>query len=246
MRCFGILTRRRLAAWAYSPYFYAAAAIFLFAGGFDIWRLMSAPYAFPGLESVLFGATLFWLAAAAFWAGLTMSSFAEAKSNGALESLFTAPVTDTEAVLSEFFAALAAFSSVMVVSGVRVLAVKRFSVEMGPFDPAAFFSSYLFLLFMASFFIALGVMLSTVCRSSAAAGLLSFLLTSAFFFSARFFDACGLPLAAKIASAVSPWDFLGDFAVGIVDTRPLVFFLAGAVLFLFISVRAVESRHWKM
>ena len=36
-----------------------------------------------------------------------------------------------------------------------------------------------------------------------------------------------------------------DFARGVVDTRPVVFYLSFTVLFLFLTLKVVESRRWK-
>jgi ABC-2 type transport system permease protein len=38
---------------------------------------------------------------------------------------------------------------------------------------------------------------------------------------------------------------MNDFAGGLVDTRHLVFYLTFTWLFLFLTLRAVESRRWK-
>jgi ABC-2 type transport system permease protein len=36
-----------------------------------------------------------------------------------------------------------------------------------------------------------------------------------------------------------------DFARGVVDTRPLVFYLSSTVFCLFLTLKVVESRRWK-
>jgi len=38
---------------------------------------------------------------------------------------------------------------------------------------------------------------------------------------------------------------MDDFARGVVDTRPVVFYASATFLFLFLTLRAVESRRWK-
>jgi ABC-2 type transport system permease protein len=38
---------------------------------------------------------------------------------------------------------------------------------------------------------------------------------------------------------------MNDFARGVVDTRTLVFYLSLTALFLFLTLRVVESRRWK-
>jgi ABC-2 type transport system permease protein len=36
-----------------------------------------------------------------------------------------------------------------------------------------------------------------------------------------------------------------DFSKGVIDTANVVFFIAGTVVFLFLTVKVVESRRWK-
>jgi hypothetical protein len=49
----------------------------------------------------------------------------------------------------------------------------------------------------------------------------------------------------KVFHAVSAFDQMEDFERGIVDVRPVVLYLSGTVLALFITTRVVESRKWR-
>ncbi|MCK4275553.1 MAG: ABC transporter permease, partial [Phycisphaerae bacterium] len=58
-----------------------------------------------------------------------------------------------------------------------------------------------------------------------------------------------------VAHGPEPWNYLAaklnamtyfkDFSRGMFDTRGLVFFLSATVLFLFLSVKTLESRRWR-
>ena len=48
-----------------------------------------------------------------------------------------------------------------------------------------------------------------------------------------------------LASHLSAMTYFKDFARGIFDTRGLVFFLTATALFLFLSVKTLESRRWR-
>jgi len=50
---------------------------------------------------------------------------------------------------------------------------------------------------------------------------------------------------AHLAPYISVIEHMRDFARGVVDTRPVVFYVSGTVLFLFLTLKAVESRRWK-
>ena len=46
-------------------------------------------------------------------------------------------------------------------------------------------------------------------------------------------------------SYISAVEHMRDFSRGVVDLRPLVFYLSLTGLFLFLTLKAVESRRWK-
>ena len=50
---------------------------------------------------------------------------------------------------------------------------------------------------------------------------------------------------AQLLSRFALFSQMHDFARGVVDTRPVVFFLSLTFFFLFLTLRAVESRRWK-
>jgi hypothetical protein len=49
----------------------------------------------------------------------------------------------------------------------------------------------------------------------------------------------------KIFKVVSPFEQMEDFALGLVDLRPLVLYASGTALVLFLTTRIVESRKWR-
>jgi hypothetical protein len=49
----------------------------------------------------------------------------------------------------------------------------------------------------------------------------------------------------QIVRALSAFEHMEDFARGIVDVRPVVLYLSGAVWALFVTTRVVESRKWR-
>ncbi len=50
---------------------------------------------------------------------------------------------------------------------------------------------------------------------------------------------------SKLLSCLNLFDQMNDLARGAVDTRAVVFYLSTTFLFLFLTLRAVESRRWK-
>jgi ABC-2 type transport system permease protein len=58
-----------------------------------------------------------------------------------------------------------------------------------------------------------------------------------------------IPVAAQWQSQMLSYfglfDQMNDFARGVVDTRTVVFYVTVTFFFLFLTLRAVESRRWK-
>jgi len=50
---------------------------------------------------------------------------------------------------------------------------------------------------------------------------------------------------AQLLSHVGLIEHMKDFARGVIDTRPLVFYLSLTALFLFLTFKVIESRRWK-
>ena len=52
-------------------------------------------------------------------------------------------------------------------------------------------------------------------------------------------------ISGRIADHVSLIRHMNDFSRGVLDSRHLVFYVSGTVLFLFLTTRVVEARRWK-
>src|SRR5260221_5664851 len=50
---------------------------------------------------------------------------------------------------------------------------------------------------------------------------------------------------AQFGAQLSLIEHMRDFARGVVDTRPVIFYLSFTILFLFLTLKVVESRRWK-
>ena len=49
----------------------------------------------------------------------------------------------------------------------------------------------------------------------------------------------------QLAAKLNAMTYFKDFSRGMFDSRGLVFFLTASVLFLFLSVKVLESRRWR-
>ena len=80
-----------------------------------------------------------------------------------------------------------------------------------------------------------------------AAAMISFVLGTSLF--ALGFVAKAIPFTSdsqtQIASYFNLFNHMHDFARGVVDTRAVIFYVTTTLVFLFLTLRVVESRRWK-
>jgi gliding motility-associated transport system permease protein len=96
-------------------------------------------------------------------------------------------------------------------------------------------------------YISLGCCASAITRSQVAAAMISLVMGASIFFVGFLGDQ--LPTSgtwqAQVLACFSLFEQMHNFARGQVDTRPVVLFVTLTGLFLFLTLRIVESRRWK-
>ncbi|MGO9528705.1 MAG: ABC transporter permease [Verrucomicrobiia bacterium] len=241
------LLRRELNAYFASVLGYVALMFFLLVMGVTfavvIRYLNTGPTQMTAMK-ILF--SMFWLPSLVVVPMITMRLLAEEKRAGTLEMLMTAPVTDFEVVLAKYLGAVALYAIMWALTGFYVLIVRHFSGSEAMLDLGPIFSGYLGVIVIGQFFIAVGLLASSMTKSQVAAALMSFavvfMLLIVLNWLTYLFPTGPL---GKVFHAVSAFDQMEDFERGIVDVRPVVLYLTGTVWVLFITTRVVESRKWR-
>jgi ABC-2 type transport system permease protein len=241
------LLRRELNAYFASVLGYVALMFFLLVMGVTfavvVRYLNTGPTQMTAMK-ILF--SMFWLPSLVVVPMITMRLLAEEKRAGTLEMLMTAPVTDFEVVLAKYLGAVVLYAMMWALTGFYVLIVRHFSGSETMLDLGPIFSGYLGVIVIGQFFIAVGLLASSMTKSQVAAALMSFAVVFLMLIVLNwltFLFPTG-PLG-KVFHAVSAFDQMEDFERGIVDVRPVVLYLSGTVLALFITTRVVESRKWR-
>jgi ABC-2 type transport system permease protein len=241
------LLRRELNAYFASVLGYVALMFFLLVMGVTfgvvVRYLNTGPTQLTAMK-ILF--SMFWLPSLVVVPMITMRLLAEEKRAGTLEMLMTAPVTDFEVVLAKYLGAVVLYAMMWALTGFYVLIVRHFSGSEAMLDLGPIFSGYLGVIVIGQFFIAIGLLASSMTKSQVAAALMSFAVVFMMLIVLNwltFLFPTG-PLG-KVFHAVSAFDQMEDFERGIVDMRPVVLYLSGTVLVLFITTRVVESRKWR-
>ena len=241
------LTLRELKSFFYSPIAYVVGALFLLLQGWVFWILISVmvdPRVDPSLTMAQFffgGTFFFWFAVMLLAPLLTMRAFSEEKRTGSIEFLLTAPVTDTQVVLSKFLGAWLSYIMLWMFTMVFFLVMQHWM----PIDWPATLVGYLGTWLLGGVLIAIGIFASSVTRNQVIAAVLSFVII-VMLFSVGILDVFVKdPDTSQFIRYLSLLDHLRDFAKGILDTRPVVFYVTLTTIGLFLTGRVIGSPRWR-
>jgi ABC-2 type transport system permease protein len=171
---------------------------------------------------------------------LTMRSFAEERSTGTYELLFTSPVRVGEIVLGKFLAG-AFFVSLMV--GLT-LVYAGILLWFGNPEIGLLVSGFLGLYLVALSYIAVGNFASALTSNQIIAAVTSLVILLLLFVISWPADGASETTKA-VLQYLSVTDHFSTMIRGILDTKDLVYFASLTVVFLFLTHRAVESARWK-
>jgi len=220
-----------------SPTAYVVGAMFLILTGVFFVFDMTRPFAEASVRGYINWATLFIVFLAPL---LTMRLLAEEQKMGTLELLLTSPVRDWEVVIGKYLASLATLATTLAFTLYYVLLLFYF----GDPDVGPLFSAYLGLYLYAATALAIGIMASSLSGNQIVAAVVGIgillMLTN--------IDRIGVLLqgmSADIISGISMNSHFEDFSRGVLDSSHVVYYLSLIAVFLFITVRSLETRRWR-
>ena len=246
---FVALLRKELRAYFASPLVYVVAAVFYALTGFFFYTQL-VYFVQYGFGANILGN--FWTA---FMAGapyslsmvlllvvplLTMRLLAEEWKLGTIELLLTYPLRDGAIVAAK----LAACALVIAGLLAGTLAYPLFLAPVQPLPWAPIAAGYLGLLLLGVCFAAAGLLVSALTESQvvAAVGTLGLLLLC---WAVSWNEAATSPAPLRVAAQLAMFDHFEPFARGVVDAGDLAYFLAATALFVFLTLRVLEARHWR-
>ena len=253
MRIFLTLLRRELAAFFFSltGYVIIAAVTLLVGLGFVVLiaTLGNDPFTAPVTE-MFYGTTYFWLILLLVTPVITMRLFALEKASGTFETLMTTPVGDLQVVAAKFAAAVVFYMVTWLPMLACLFIVRHFTNQPGALDAGTVGGMYLGIFLTGCLFLSLGCFASAISPSQMAAAMISFVLgMSLFSLGYLAFVATRNPVTTQwqkqALTCFSLFDQMNDLARGVLDTRTVVFYVSATFFFLFLTLRAVESRRWK-
>ena len=172
---------------------------------------------------------------------LTMKLFTEEKRARTEQLLLTSPVSVFSVVSAKFLAAYTMFAGATVFSGLYFIFLSFFgNVQIG-----LLFGNLLAILLIGMAFIAVGVFVSAVTESQLSAAILTIGILLGFMLLSAVTDYIPAAWLRFVLTSLSVFYRFQNFAHGIFDIAGLVYYLSITVLFLALTVRAVDRRRWR-
>ena len=250
MKIFWVLLRRELAAFFFSLTGYVLIAAVTLLTGLSFVVLVQNLGTDPSpmtVTEMFYQTYFFWLIVLLAAPVITMRLFALEKASGTFETLMTTPVGDAQVVAAKFAAALVFYMVAWLPLLAGLFIVRHFTHQNSGLDGGTVGGMFLGIFLVGNLFLSLGCFASSLTRSQMAAAVISFVLGVSLF--ALGFLAEAVPAAAQWQAQViayfSLFEQMHDLARGVVDTRAVIFYVSATFLFLFLTLRVVESRRWK-
>ena len=172
---------------------------------------------------------------------ISMRTLSEEYRSGTIETLMTAPLSDAQMVLGKYLASYIFY--VIMIAGTLVYLVLM--QIFGSPDWGASLAAYLGLLLLGMSFTAFGMLASSLSRNQIVAWILGAVPLMLLAWFAFFVVSRVEGFWREVLQQVNVMGRFGEFTRGQVETSGIVFFLGTTLLFLFLTVKVVESRRWR-
>ncbi|MEM1158497.1 MAG: ABC transporter permease [Verrucomicrobiota bacterium] len=244
---FFIQLRRELGAIYNSPMAYVIFFFFTFIAGSIFYNNLQflEMGARISVMQMFFLGVWFWMCLLIMIPLLTMRLFSEEYKTGTIELLLTAPVSDWDIVLSKFFSAFLFYLTLWAPTVVYLLVFQWVTGGEIPVKIPNTLLCYLLVVLVGAFFVSVGLFASSLTRNQALAAFTTFALLLGLFF----LGLLGLNMEESKFTAfmeyISCYQHMRNYLEGIFDSRPVIFYLSGTLLFLALTQRLMAVKKLK-
>jgi ABC-2 type transport system permease protein len=174
---------------------------------------------------------------------LTMGVFAEERKRGTIELLMTSPITELDIVLGKFLGLFSLFFLMVLPTLIYMTFMYLHSDPMPPWP--VLLAGYLGLLLFGGSLVALGSFISSLTENQIIAAVLTFAIFFVLWIFSFVFATRGSATANTVVSYFSVIQHYEDFPKGVIDTTSLVYYGSFIFLFVFLTIRSVDSMRWR-
>jgi ABC-2 type transport system permease protein len=250
MRTLLTLLDRELKSYFHSPIAYVVTFFFLIATGFNFYSgvlFLNNNGSEVTLVEASFNTVLFWFPLILIFPLITMRTYADEFRMGTFETLTTAPVEDWQVVLAKFSGAFLFYCVLWTPSVAYFAAFQILTGKQAALAGGAYGGSYLLLALMGMFYCSIGCLASALSSEQINAAVMTFVAIFAAFLGGllTFIFNVTNPALRDLISHISAIEHMADFSRGLIDTRPVVWYLSMTALVLFINLQVFQYRKWK-
>jgi len=250
MTKFFTLLGREVKSFFYSPIAYVVMCFFLFLTGFAFYIGVSLLNRGPSDVTVVqafFNTILFWIAYLLIFPLITMRSFSEEFKLGTIEGLMTAPVRDWQVVVTKWLGCLIFYIILWIPTGIYFWVFTWATKVESAHAEGAYLGSYLLLLLMGMFYTSVGCFASVLTKNQIVAAIISLVMILVLLFAGLLqyvmLDVSGT--MRDVFGYFSAIEHMEGFSKGIIDSRPIVWYLTMTTLMLVLTYQVFQTRKWK-
>ena len=227
---------RELRGYFASPLAYVVAAFFMLVAGY-FFSLILFHTKQASLQPLFSNLTVIFLL---ITPALTMRLLADERKSGTIELLMTSPITDRDLVLGKYLSAVLFLAFLLGLTLVYPVILSF----VGQPDWATIATGYLGIFLLGASFMAIGVFASSVTANMIIAAMVTFALSLVIWLLPSAGQMFG-GVAADVMSYLSVINHQENLGRGVVDTTDLLFYISFIIAFLFLTIRSVETYHWR-
>jgi ABC-2 type transport system permease protein len=249
MRTLYILYKKELKHFLTTPFGWVVLAFIMLLQGFSLTSVLEQYEKAPVQVNMLYSCLstpIFWFYFIFIFPLITMKQFAEEERSGTLESLMTAPVTTWQVVFSKYLSSYTFYAILWIPIFLHIEVFTWVTGSPAPVSTAEMLGSFGILLLIGSFFIAVGIFASALTSSQIIAAIITFGLLVFLIFMGLIPSIAGDSFeGAPLFHYISVHEHISYFSRGLIDLRPIVFYLSMSVLTLLFTHHLVDYRRWK-
>jgi ABC-2 type transport system permease protein len=250
MRTLFTLLGRELKSYFYSPIAYVVMFFFLIATGFNFYSgvmFLNRSEAEVTVVEASFNTVLFWFPFILIFSLITMRAYADEFRMGTFEMVTTAPVQDWQVVAAKFLGAFLFYSLLWVPSFGYFVAFQFITGKQAAMAAGAYGGTYLLLALVGMLYCSIGCLASALTKEQINAAVMTFVAVFGAFLGGliTFIFNVTNPVLRDLISYVSAIEHMADFSRGMIDSRPIVWYLSMTALVLFINLQVFQYRKWK-
>jgi ABC-2 type transport system permease protein len=250
MKTFLTLLSREVKSFFYTPIAYVVLFFMLFLSGFNFFgqiRILNQIATEDTLVSKVFADGIFWFPFILSFPLITMRTYADEFRMGTIETLTTAPVRDIQVVLAKFCGVMVFYCILWAPTLASFAAFEYITGKTAANAAGAYWGAYFLLFLIGCLNCSIGCLASALTKDQINAAIISFSSLMALIFLGilpKLLDLTN-PIYVDMVYCISCFDQMPDFAKGLIDSRPIVWYTSMTALMLFITLQVFQFRKWK-